>query len=175
MPRAYRVRATRPPLADAGRRWLLHGEEPPDDATGHEVYFELRFLGRRLWDEHRDELLAGWIAERPGTRPYAWFEYDLPHGAERRKVAGSGEQSAVWFQHEAFYALADCDPADPPQIESMAVFLRRLGLLVPGEERRIPKRAWKPETLKVDPEGWAPFGVGGYDPDEAVEEGHAAR
>ena len=33
---------------------------------------------RQVWLELRDELLAAWIAERPGTRPYAWWLFDEP-------------------------------------------------------------------------------------------------
>ena len=30
------------------------------------------------WNELRDEILAEWIVESPGTRPSAWWKYDAP-------------------------------------------------------------------------------------------------
>lgn len=38
-----------------------------------------------VWEEHREAILVGWIEEHPGTRPYAWWEYDAP----RRKSTGA--------------------------------------------------------------------------------------
>ena len=35
------------------------------------------------WDELRDEILPDWIAENPGTRPAAWWEFDAPGRRER--------------------------------------------------------------------------------------------
>lgn len=31
-----------------------------------------------VWREHRDAILASWIAERPGTRPAQWWRFDAP-------------------------------------------------------------------------------------------------
>ena len=30
------------------------------------------------WNEARDEILADWIADAPGSRPSAWWKYDAP-------------------------------------------------------------------------------------------------
>jgi hypothetical protein len=153
------------------RRWLLTGEAPARGEPGYEEYVADYFFnglstgGPSLWRHHGEALLEEWIREHPGTRPNAWPLPPGPGGvwcAERRKVGGSGAPSAAWYQHEALHALCDCDPSDPPHIESMATFLKRLGVLLPGEEKRIPKRAWAPEALDVDPEGWAPAGAGGW-------------
>jgi hypothetical protein len=45
------------------------------------------------------------------------------------------------FPYEAY------DPDDPPVFESEASYLKRLGLLVPGEEKRIPASAWESELV----------------------------
>ena len=33
---------------------------------------------RQSWEENRDEVLAVWIAERPGTRPSCWWQWEAP-------------------------------------------------------------------------------------------------
>jgi hypothetical protein len=37
------------------------------------------------------------------------------------------------------------DPNDPPTFESQAAYLKRHGLLLAGEERRLKKADWEPE------------------------------
>jgi hypothetical protein len=144
MPRAYRTRATRPPLEEAERTFLLRGERAP----GLPPFFPYGDA-RPKWLEHRAALLNEWIAEHPGTRPAAWWAFDVPRGAWREHVGGAGEQSAIMSPDHApsFYR---CDPTDPPQVESTATFLRRLGVLLPGEEERIPARAFRPVKLRVE-------------------------
>ena len=39
------------------------------------------------------------------------------------------------------------DPADPPIYESQAAYLKRHGLFLPGEERRLPADAYAPELV----------------------------
>jgi hypothetical protein len=156
MPRAYRTRASRPPLTEPARRWFLHGEKTERDTPGAAAYFEAKYVRpRELWLEHRDELLEEFIAAHPGERPNGWWLHEAPHGIERLKVSGSGERGGI-YHGEGLWGYLDCDPEDPPCIESVPALLKRLGLLQPGEERRIPKRAWLPERLDVDGEGWAP-------------------
>lgn len=156
MPRAYRTRVSRPPLSEAARRWLLYGEATKHDAPGFEDYCAARHVRPlELWREHGADLMGEFIEEHPGQRPYAWWFHDCPPSAWRLKLGGSGEASAV-VEAERIRGYCDCDPADPPRVESVAAFLRRLGLLLPGEEARVPKRAWRPVRFKVDGEGWAP-------------------
>ena len=38
------------------------------------------------WLDLRDKLLRQWIAEQPGTRPYAWWRFDAPE--PRRRIDG---------------------------------------------------------------------------------------
>jgi len=108
-----------------------------------------------LWVKHRDALLPAWTQEHPGSRPWAWWKFDCPAGVERRKVGGSGQASAALYA-ERLFGFFDCDPADPPRVESVATFLRRLELLDQGEEKWIPREAWRPVAVEVDGAGWAP-------------------
>jgi hypothetical protein len=121
------------------------------------------------WRAVRDDLLRDWIQEHPGTRPAAWWKYDAPkqaapkvpkwHRGEmvepRRRIGGAGAPS--WEQFPAilpYYrfgipvSFEGIDKADPPTFESEATYLKRNGLLSPGEERRIPPEAWEPEAVR---------------------------
>jgi len=40
------------------------------------------------------------------------------------------------------------DPNDPPTFESQAAYLKRLGLLLPGEEKRLAPKAFAPERIE---------------------------
>ena len=71
-----------------------------------------------LWAEHREDLPAEWIRRQPGTRPWLWWRFDAP---EPRRQADSGG------------------------LEAEASYLSRLGLLWPGELRRLGPDDMKPK------------------------------
>ena len=51
----------------------------PDLAEAHAVqYFKPRDYVERAWHELRVSILDSFIAEYPGCRPWAWWEYDAP-------------------------------------------------------------------------------------------------
>jgi hypothetical protein len=41
------------------------------------------------------------------------------------------------------------NPDDPPRFESQASYLRRFGLLLPGEERRLGPSDFEPEVITL--------------------------
>ena len=47
----------------------------------------------------------------------------------------------------AIFKGAAIDPNDPPRFESQATYLRRLGLFLAGEERRLRKADFEAETV----------------------------
>jgi len=50
------------------------------------------------------------------------------------------------------------DYANPPVFESQAAFLRRLGLLLPGELRRLKASDFEPEAVDIaGPEAVSPY------------------
>lgn len=61
--------------------WRLLNDEParPED-MGERVAVEFYRDTKRTeaWGLCRGDVLAGWTAERPGTRPSAWWDYDAP-------------------------------------------------------------------------------------------------
>jgi hypothetical protein len=90
MPRKLRFpKARTEPLPLVFQHFLLHGDRDAALAADPEAgAFDLFVLdsptdgGRHtrgdVWAAVRDELLAAWIAERPGTRPWAWWLHDAP-------------------------------------------------------------------------------------------------
>lgn len=61
---------------ETGHIFCLYGKEHADFQAD----------AKRLWAKFRDEFLQTWIAEHPGTRPWAWWQWDAP---ERRHRIGS--------------------------------------------------------------------------------------
>jgi len=89
---------------------------------------------RGLWEAYGHQLLADWILEHPGTRPWAWWKYSAP-AEPRRRIGGIGTPrrgSPFWFgkpgQFEGDYVVAN-----PPTWEPEVEYLRRHGLLTPSE------------------------------------------
>jgi hypothetical protein len=67
---------------------------------------------RELWNEIKATELAKWIKERPGTRPFAWWEFDAP---ER----------------------IPCDAPERVDPAKSATYLAGHGLLAPGEQAAL--------------------------------------
>jgi hypothetical protein len=87
----------------------------------------------RLWRAHGSVLLAEHVAVRPGTRPWAWWTFDAPPDA-RKRLGGTGTPLGTerWFGAPRYYG-EDYDTRDRPRYEPERDYLRRHGLLTPGE------------------------------------------
>jgi hypothetical protein len=72
------------------------------------------------WEMHRDRLLESWIARNPGTRPWAFWTYDLP---------------VMQVQED------DQDDDQDEEIDDPAGRLHSLGLIGPAELEAIAVRA----------------------------------
>lgn len=118
------------------------------------------------WEVHRGELMAFWTQDPaawhrenragfynpapggPGTRPAAWWWFDVP-GDERLAFGIAPVNKEA---HRVMGAPHVCGVL----VEAQAAFLRRHGLLLPGELARIPVSAFepvvvfRPEEAKVD-------------------------
>lgn len=80
-------------------RAVLRGEPCPPDGNpfshlmmsspGRDTEFQAQL--REAWEYAREELLAEWIRESPGTRPPGWWLFDAP---ERRR---EGEEEAAYL------------------------------------------------------------------------------
>jgi hypothetical protein len=149
----------RKPEAPAGcpgwaKALFFTGDEPaaasPDFDAWREAVLEDGLDA--LWATHRTALLAEWVLTRPGTRPAWWWWHDAPEMRQfmpgQAVVSGCG----AYFINEgvplAFPAAAgELIYEGTVLVESQATFLRRLGLLLPGEKGRVKRSAWAPEVF----------------------------
>jgi hypothetical protein len=94
-----------------------------------------------LAPEVLEQALAAFVHEHPGRRPRWWWESRAPE--PRQRVSGrmlvrpSQLAGGYWCEVPA--------PDDIPRLESSAAYLRRHGLLLAGEERRLRPRDFEPE------------------------------
>jgi hypothetical protein len=103
-----------------------------------------------------------WIKESPGTRPSVWWTVESPE--PRRRLGGTGQPGSRHMYHGVPASWSwplpaeyvgkfiggppPCDPNDPPTFESQATYLRRHGLLFPGERDRLTAEDFEPEPIR---------------------------
>ena len=178
MPVKPRKSKARIALTPAEKCWLYdQPPEPGERVNPFEWLFGLvcregQALRKKLWQEHGQAVMRWWARNFPGRRPDSWWEWAAPE--PRRRVGGTGEPvpGETW-PHDFHLGIPsdwhddpeDCelfggepvDETDPPLFESQAAYLKRLGLLEPGELRRIGKGAMEPEAMtQILNEGWQP-------------------
>jgi hypothetical protein len=110
--------------------------------TGHPLISVMSFDGdvelmRLAWEIHGEDVLADFIAEHPGRRPFAWWLFD--HGKERPIVAdwptwtpevlASHRSDTYGFLHTEIFGGRSMEPLQEPETD----YLRRLGLLTESE------------------------------------------
>ena len=182
--RVRKTRSARPDVSPTLWAMLNDMEMPP----GFSKWEALNGISAEVWATFRDDILATWIATKPGRRPSHWWLHDAPrlpedqHGdfagahfakdliIPRTRLGGKGTPShevlaylpsyhlgipTSWFtaSDAVFYfpeGLGDVvevfDAEDRPQFESQAAYLRRLGLFMPGERKRLKKADFEAET-----------------------------
>ena len=163
--RTRRPRHHRAPVDPEVIEFLKDNAEFTYFATDQEI--------RSGWDQMRDEILADWAKKRPGTRPRAWWRFDAKE--MRQRLGGTGQAAFEVLAHVEAYHLgiptswveprhADLygpdfagvpiDPEDPPLYESQGTYLKRLGLLLPGERKRLSPDDFEPEFIasEADPD-----------------------
>jgi hypothetical protein len=163
MPRFIGRRA---PLTEPLRSYLQDGGYGRTGTDG-DFNFDLFMLAGRvmrgdygqlhaLWREHGAIVLADWIAEAPGTRPFAWWVLDATEarrclrGAEHLLPAnGPGAWQFVWRRAlgiPAYQSLGHFTVS----FEAQATFLARLALLSAAERPALNDEAFEPETITVN-------------------------
>jgi hypothetical protein len=102
---------------------------------------------RQLWAEVRGDELPAWIKARPGSRPWAWWQYSAPE-QQRQQVGGGRTYGNATLPRWEFglptagvYAV---DANHPPIYESEAAYLHRHGLLEADERRRLQPEDFEP-------------------------------
>lgn len=160
--RRRRAQVVRAQLTDQLRRFLETGDYARSaggewldiftlaGAVIHGLYDRLR----AAWAEHGAAILADWIEQHPGTRPFAWWCLEAP---ARRRVVQGGELvvrigDEVWRRE---FGVPPTRPIvrydDPPfVVESEAAYLDRLGLLGRAERRELAAEDFEPETVERD-------------------------
>lgn len=124
--------------------------------TGFDHFGECgdRKAARELWESVQGPFLAGHVERRPGTRPWAWWEFDAPE--PRRMLEGSPERispaAVTWMGAPSAHACA---------FESSIGYLDRIGGWLKGERRELgPRLAGTapdmPHRHAVDPEALDP-------------------
>jgi hypothetical protein len=91
----------------------------------------------QAWQDLKKEIMAEWLKDQPGTRPWAWWRFDLPAGTRRERINGrhphddreNGLPHNLWYGLPAFQRPCDLQAL----YESEASFLRRLSLLTTAE------------------------------------------
>jgi hypothetical protein len=88
MPVRRRLAKRRMDLSETAWHWLTDGPRPAKNEPGDTEWvildrLDLRnmvtgFTGRELWEASREEVLAIWTEEHPGTRPSLWWRLDAP-------------------------------------------------------------------------------------------------
>ena len=100
-----RTRRSRREIEDWQIEFLLHGRvlRPDGRPSLRPLLFERRWDGcfartaaAALWAERREELMASWVQERPGTRPWGWWQYDAPEDRPE------GESEAGYLRRHGF-------------------------------------------------------------------------
>lgn len=111
---------------------------------------------RAAWEILRGELLPAWIAEHPGSRPFAWWKFDAPERRQRtdnvvhpfddrirRKHVEDAARMNPSFRETAyklFFGRPCClcvrDDFEA-QYESELQYLDRLGLLTDAERKEL--------------------------------------
>jgi hypothetical protein len=115
-PDAYSERTVEKLLS--GHDWEVLAGEELTEAGLHDA-----------WRELREELLDAWIAEHPGSRPWAWWRWDSPEPRRQVRPGPATVGPPTWFGRPAIYK--SCPPSD--MYEDERAYLSRLGLLLPGE------------------------------------------
>lgn len=90
---------------------------------------------RAAWQQHRERLLHEWISADPGTRCWAWWEWERPHGQLRRQLAGPEPlpDSPIHRGRPSWW------PCKNLLFEVEVEFLHRNHLLTREEESRHPE------------------------------------
>jgi hypothetical protein len=144
--------------ADPATIWSLDFDDPAFTPSGRST--------PELWTLFGAAAVAAWVHDRPGTRPSCWWRFEAHE--PRWRVGGTGDPATEHLSYVPRYCLGlpvdwmdrwavdfyhkgtAYDPHDPPQFEAQATYLQRLGLLLPGERRRLRPENFEPEVL-ADP------------------------
>ncbi len=129
MPRRSKLRRRSSGWTDSQRKIL---------ETGNDWFDELPEVDRlQAWKELQKEIMSQWLTEHPGTRPWAWWRFDLPAGTRRQRINGRHphDDPRYSLSKQLFFGcpqfLRECDIGGT--YESQEAYLRRLNLCSTAE------------------------------------------
>jgi hypothetical protein len=164
------------PEDDAEYGWRLITLEFGDDGRPGIDPSPTGKTAKQLWAGYGHDIVKWWAGERPGTRPRCWWRYTAPE--PRRRIGGTGmtrrevfgrpnylanyqlpeaddwitREDKRWYPYKDNPRAVSVDPDDPPTFESQAAYLKRLGLLLPREEKRLTPDDFTPEWIELKPQ-----------------------
>lgn len=114
--------------------------------------------GREEWQRHKGKVLADFFKTRPGSRPFAWWEYSSPDHPKNFKPINIDAVQMVERDYIRWGSTSRPGPEtfpEPPYLfESEAAYLKRKKLLIRGELQRIKPQDFEPKEtypfFKVD-------------------------
>jgi hypothetical protein len=106
--------------------------------SGHDFFDEFPKPDReQAWNELRKEILDEWLQNHPGTRPFAWWAFDMPKGTRRQRIDDRHPHDDPRYDlpKDLHFGcprcLRECDIGG--RYESQEAYLRRLSLLTAAE------------------------------------------
>lgn len=132
----------------------LWGAAGPLGAFGNDDEFD-EPAARAAWEILREQIMADWIAQHPGQRPWAWWRFDAPERRRRidgiqhpfddriRKKKFDEMEPHFWARRHAndlcfgVPRLTSTRDEATAKYESEAEYLRRLNLLTPAEHKEL--------------------------------------
>ena len=158
---AARRKSVKPACPSWAKALFLHGESPEPGTKEHGEWGALVYFGgfagatgeAELWAMWKGPLLAEWVAERPGTRPPAWWQFEAPELRKVRPGQGVGICNSSGSSDGIPYVFPSNEERDglvfegELRIEGEAAYLKRLGLFIEGEARRVPRGAFADEVV----------------------------
>lgn len=112
--------------------------------------FETREEFEAAWDYHGERLLAEWVEEHPGSRPFAWWLID--HGKERPVIDGrpTAQQFAAACREDiggrVTFGFLHMH-TEPPLQEDETDYLDRLQLLTDTERAALDRLGRRDDSL----------------------------
>lgn len=122
-----------------------------------------------LWREHGEKVTAEHARRFPGSRPSRWWQFSAPEPRRRLSGIGTPCHERLAYDPELYcgvpahwitpglvdtyrrigtdLAVPAINPGDPPMYESEASYLTRMGLLLPGERRRLRAADFERESV----------------------------
>lgn len=113
---------------------------------GSHLYFPSEAARRRVWQEHREELLAEYAARRPGERPDAWWEYDSEAPEPLRRSVTWDPRVAYDPRDVLFAGSGGPSPREQQRAERLQ-FLSERGLLARSELAALAAARHMPGTF----------------------------